>query len=143
MRNSVNPECGFSLIEVMVAVGILSVGMAGAAVLLTTAMQAHRYSSETRNSEALALQKIEELKSWAVDASISDFTARDGHFSYKYSVTADEPMKTLDRVDVTVGWGGDRPNPSPICIGKKCSDDPDCCKRRMKVTNFVARPQPF
>ena len=62
---------GFSLIEVMVAFAILSVGMAGVAAMLLTSMQSDQYSIEMRDGDMVALRQVEYLKALAADAGIS------------------------------------------------------------------------
>ena len=55
-------EKGFSLVEVMVAMAILSIGMAGLGVMLTNSMSTDRFNREERYAEYLAVEKLEQLR---------------------------------------------------------------------------------
>src|ERR1700682_6426597 len=68
MRNSLSTERGFSLLETMIAVGVLSVGLLGAAAVITQGMQ--RVASSP--GDVITTQKAAE----AIESVVS---ARDSH----------------------------------------------------------------
>jgi type II secretory pathway pseudopilin PulG len=57
-----NEEKGFTILEAMVAFLILSVGMLGVGTLLTTSMSLDRRSTQERNAQYMAIDKIEYLR---------------------------------------------------------------------------------
>jgi len=71
---------GFSLIEVLVATGILTVGVTALAQLVSIAMRVNASARATTSAVLLAQAKMEQLRglAWGVDASgtpVSDFTS--------------------------------------------------------------------
>ncbi len=132
---SVRSNAGFSVLEVMVAFGILAIGMLGVGTMLTTSMKEDQYATQTRFGDFAAMDEIELLKADSVDAppesdSISPFKhdGRDTAVYYRVDVTADNPSTQLDRIDITVGWGG-----------TNCKSSINNCKYKSTVTNFVPR----
>jgi len=83
---------GYTLIEAMMALIILTIGVTGVASGLTTVMLASVHTSEQARATALAVQKIEELKALPVseiqtDASVAvDADGVEGSGPYKRSV---------------------------------------------------------
>jgi prepilin-type N-terminal cleavage/methylation domain-containing protein len=70
---------GFSLLEVVVALGILTTGVAALAQLATIAIRANANAAETTTAALLARDRMEQLRAlaWAFDANgdgISDLT---------------------------------------------------------------------
>jgi prepilin-type N-terminal cleavage/methylation domain-containing protein len=53
---------GFTILEVMVALVILSVGMLGVGTMLTTSLTLDRRSTQDRNAQYVAIDKIEYLR---------------------------------------------------------------------------------
>lgn len=62
-RNQRNPEAGFSLIETMVAIIVLSISLIGLAQLVLVAQQQNRFAGYTTAGIGVAQAKLEELKS--------------------------------------------------------------------------------
>lgn len=124
----------------MVAFTILAVGMAGVGTLLLSSMKSDQYSVQMRQGDSLALKKIEELKAQAADTDIvthygSEYLGhddRDFDFAYyKWRIFPNSPTSGMDQVDITVGWGGDN-----------CKGDPDKCRYKTRITNFIMRSSP-
>ena len=77
--NSFNRESGFSLIEVMVATGLLATAIVTLAQLFALSTQTNVASRNTTYASVLAEQKIEELRAlaWGFDTqglALSDMT---------------------------------------------------------------------
>ena len=127
---------GFSLLEVMVAVAVLAVGMLGVATLLTSAMQSGRYSYQARTGDSTAFSYLDEkVKAIAVDGSIptvNDLPKNDSKDAYhfKWEIRPDTPATGVDRVDLTVGWGG---------ADCGSGDSVMKCKHRTSITNYVLK----
>jgi prepilin-type N-terminal cleavage/methylation domain-containing protein len=118
---------GFSLPEVLLAIFILSVGMAAVATMLTDAMKTDKYSAETRSGDSKAMDTFETVKGLAVDAEVSAQVGSDGPFQYAYTVTTNTPCKGIHQVDMTIGWGG------ADCRNTDLSK----CTHTRTVTNFI------
>ena len=120
---------GFSLIEVIVAIAVLAVGMLGVTVLFQTAMSSQKHSFMTRTGDSVACEEVEWLKAQAVDATLSDSDGSSTQYNFVRNIRADDPVNGIDRVDITVGWGGE-----------DCDKDHiDKCKRKTTITNFVMK----
>ncbi len=93
-------ERGFTVVEVLIAVLVLTVGLLGmvTTAALTTRMiaQGQRYSE----ASAIANERFEILRSRAC-AEMTGGSAQAGRFSVSWTVTASE-AGTFRRVDVTV-----------------------------------------
>jgi prepilin-type N-terminal cleavage/methylation domain-containing protein len=68
---SLSPERGFSLIEVLIAAGLLATALMAVAELFGIAARSNIAARNTTAASVLAAQKIEELRalSWGVDAA--------------------------------------------------------------------------
>ncbi|MEW6533899.1 MAG: hypothetical protein AB1473_23925 [Thermodesulfobacteriota bacterium] len=132
---------GFSIAEVLVAFGILALGMMAVGSMLLTSMSSDRFSVEQRQSDAPAVMRVEQLKADAADntsgitSGSADFPpsptpAARALYHYRWNVTKDSPASGVDRIDITVGWGG----------GANCNNaTPENCKYRTIITNFAAK----
>lgn len=108
-----NPQSGFSLIEMLVAVVILAVGLLGLAQLQITAMKANSQSASSMAAAGLAQRAIEKIMAWPPDDPNLDATgtgtldsvtvAGAGTYTITWSVeTPYEGVTNLCRVDVVV-----------------------------------------
>jgi len=131
MDGIIRSDKGFSLVEAMVAFAILAIGMAGVATMLIMSMQSDQQSAELRDGEHVALRLIEELKADAVrsDMDISHLERTGSILGYPYiwSLTSNYPYSGLDKLDITVGWGGENCIPSAV----------DQCRYKTRIINFV------
>src|SRR5687767_5308318 len=78
--NQCNSDRGFSLIETLVAMGILATGLIGMAQLFTLATRQNLSARATTSATILARQKVEQLRSltWGFDSDllpVSDFAS--------------------------------------------------------------------
>ena len=102
---------GFTLIEVLIAVFLLSVAFLSAAALTTTIIKGNLSSQTLTIATTLAKDKIEEFKadsyaslSGGTDGWNAAGTASGSYFSRAWTVTGTDP-KTIT---VTVNWAGSR-----------------------------------
>jgi type IV pilus modification protein PilV len=98
---------GFTLIEVLVAMGILSIAILGLAVGATSVIKGNQSSYATAIAVNLAQDKLEELKarpaSLASGGPVTD--TYDGQtYSRSWTVTNNSPISGMKRIDVTVTW---------------------------------------
>ena len=70
------PTAGFTLVELMVAIVVLSVGMLGLAMVLMSSMRSLRLASSRSEATAIAESKLEELRSYSMTAGSDTLQAR-------------------------------------------------------------------
>ena len=92
---------GFTLIEVLVAVFLLTVALLAAAAVTTTVIKGNFFSQTSTTATTLAKDKIEELKATAyaslsggTDAWNADGTSSGTYYTRTWTVTITEP-KTI------------------------------------------------
>ena len=100
---------GFTIIEVMIALLVLLVGMAGVLSLQLTAMQATSFSRHATEASVLAEDKIEQLRTVPVGDLVSDSDQVDARgipdltalYSREWTITVGTEQTT---VTVAVSW---------------------------------------
>jgi len=113
-------QAGFTLVEVMTAVLILSIGLLGVGTLIISSMRTDSYNSRVRQAEYLASAKVEELRAQTAgsDLTTNDPTGEgmyplpDGTESsthgdnqiYVRHVTIESYPNSMVLVRVVVGW---------------------------------------
>ncbi len=99
---------GFTLIEILVAMGIFSLVFLGLAAGATTIMRANQTSYFSTAATNLAQDKLEELQAknpldiipgGPVTSTVNGVT-----FTRSWTVAANSPAVGLRRIDVTVSW---------------------------------------
>jgi len=109
MRRAQN-QWGFTLIEIMVAVTLLSIGLLGMAGLTVGIMRGNSLSNQVTTATALAQTKMEDIKRLGfsgVSSSEEGYSTISGYPLYRRDtvITLNGPgMKT---VQVTVYWDAD------------------------------------
>ena len=149
---------GFTLVEVMTAVLILSIGMLGTAAMLMTSMQSDNYNAHVRGAEHLANQKMEELRGRSADGSLTAQDSKDltgvikssTIYTFSWKVGGYDPVNSvwkigalaagapkMRQVEVLVGWPKCKPGDS----GCQCLEDQvDKCKNRLRTIAFIIQP---
>jgi prepilin-type N-terminal cleavage/methylation domain-containing protein len=98
---------GFTLIEVLVAITIISVGILALGANTTSISRSNRLSADTTIAVNLAQEKIEEAKAQTIFAN-GTFTDTPpgpaGNVFTRALVISDSPEAGLKQVDVTVTW---------------------------------------
>ena len=103
---------GFTLIEVMVAITLLSIGLLGMAGLTVGITRGNRLSSEVTTATALAQAKMEDIKRVGYSGATSsaeDYNAISGYPLYKRDtvIDVDTPELGMKTVTITVSWDFD------------------------------------
>ncbi len=75
-RPLVGPRQGFGLIELMIAIMMLTVGMLGMASLMASSMKRQRLSNSRTEMTSIAEAKLEELRSYTMTPSADPLRAR-------------------------------------------------------------------
>jgi type IV pilus assembly protein PilV len=98
---------GFTLIEILAAVVIFTVGLLGVAGLTMVIIRGNTFSSMLTTATVLAQDKLEELRetTYAAIASGSD-TAVENNVNYTrvWNITDDAPATGMKTIEVTVSW---------------------------------------
>jgi type IV pilus assembly protein PilV len=98
---------GFTLIEVLIAMGIFTAAVLGVAISATSVIKANQSSYSTTIAINLAQDKLEELKalpaSLASGGPVTD-TINGETFSRSWTVTSNSPITGMMRIAVTVAW---------------------------------------
>ena len=101
------PSAGFTLVESMLTLAIMSVGLLALAGLQITALRGNALSRRITTAVSIAEQRIEQLKNTsyatvqAEDAT--QVTASDLHFTRQVTVT-NGPLPNTKSVSVLVSW---------------------------------------
>jgi type IV pilus assembly protein PilV len=106
-----NGDEGFTLLEVMIALVILSVGLLGLAALQIVAVKGNAFSSEMTSATMIAQQHAEILKSRAyTDTDLTAGThaavgnSKGVQYTVTWNVTDDAPDTDMKTVNLTVTW---------------------------------------
>ena len=105
MRVKLEAQSGFTLIEILVAMAIFSIGVLGFAISTISVTQGNQKSYNIALANAFAQDKLEELKALPASlASGSDTISSGLSFSRSWTVTANSPISGMHKIDVTVTW---------------------------------------
>ncbi len=103
-------EKGFTLIEVMVAMGIFAIGILAVASMEITASHSNRSARLRTEGVTLASERLENLISQGY-ASILDGSDNGGEIDLLWTVQDDTPIVNTKTITVTASWddrGGTR-----------------------------------
>lgn len=124
MRTDLTKEKGFTLLELLIAMSILSIGILGLASLLSTGIGTNRFSHMVAVEGSMCSLVAEEILSrngseplfisaiagaaYDLDPDTASFTrvVNGRTYSATYSVTPDNPVAGVSRVDVSLTGGG-------------------------------------
>ncbi|MDA3833407.1 MAG: type IV pilus modification protein PilV [Spirochaetales bacterium] len=103
---------GFTLMEVLVAMLILSVGLLGMAALITGIVNSNKLSNRISTATVLAQDKMEEIRSTGYAGAADDtedYNTISDYPLYKRitDVTAGDPAAGMKKIVVTVYWDSD------------------------------------
>lgn len=122
----VEREDGFTLIEVMVALVILSIGLLGLAALQLVAVKSNAFSTEMTYATMLAQQQAEILKSRPyTDADLTEGShsavgnSKGVQYTVTWNVTNDSPDTDMKTVNLTVTWSSLRQGTADQTTGAK------------------------
>ena len=111
MRKLHDNNSGFSLIEILVAMVILSVGLLGTAALITGIIKGNKLSNRISTATTCAQDKMEDIKrlgySNAVPVEKAFLSSPYDQYERKVTVGVDSPATGMKVVTVTVSWDSD------------------------------------
>jgi len=113
--NKKETECGFTLLEVLISIAILSIGLLGMAALTVGTIKGNELSNDLTTATTLAQDQMEDLRRQgysgipAADTTTTeDYNSISGYADYK-RVTQTEigvPAVGMKTVTVTTSWQG-------------------------------------
>jgi len=109
MRRLRDNNNGFTLMEVLVAMVILTVGLLGTAALIIGIINGNKLSNRISTATVLAQDKMEDIKragyAGAADDA-EDYNTIDDYPLYKRitEVDDDDPAEGMKKITVTVSW---------------------------------------
>jgi type IV pilus assembly protein PilV len=107
VQPSVGPNAGFTLVESMLTLAIMSVGLLALAGLQITALRGNDLSRRMTTAVSIAEQNIEQLKNTPYTniqtEAASEVTASNLHFTRQVTVT-NGPLPNTKSVSVLVSW---------------------------------------
>ena len=114
----IQKQRGFTLVEIMVAITLLSIGLLGMAGLTVGIMRGNSLSSQVTTATALAQAKMEDIKRIGysgTSASAEGYNAISGYPLYRRDtvVDVDTPNVGMKTVTITVFWDS---NASSIAV---------------------------
>jgi type IV pilus assembly protein PilV len=98
---------GFTLIEVLVAMVILSIGLLGTAALITGIINSNKLSNRITTATVLAQDKMEEIKRAGAADKTEPYNTISDYPLYKRDVVVDPLGTDMKTVTVTVYWDAD------------------------------------
>ena len=98
-----NSSKGFTLLEVLVAIVILSVGLLGMACLAGSIIGYNQFADQVTTATTLAQDKIEELKNEGY-SSITSSSDTQSIYTRAWAVASDSPGPNLKTIEVKVNW---------------------------------------
>lgn len=116
LRPNKNNDNGFTLIEVLIAIVILSVGLLGMASLTVGIINGNKFSNDMTTATTLAQDKMEDVRRQGYSGTpattttdTEDYSAITGYAAYKRVTvtTVDSPAVGMKAITVTTYWDSD------------------------------------
>lgn len=102
-NTKINNDKGFTIIEVMIVIGIFAIGILAVASMQVSAFQGNRSATLRTIAITLASERMENLISQDYGAIVSDSQAED-NFDISWTVTNDSPLPDTKTITVTTTW---------------------------------------
>jgi type IV pilus assembly protein PilV len=105
---SIENNKGFTLIEVLVAMVILSIGLLGTAALITGIINSNKLSNRITTATVLAQDKMEEIKGAGYAGAVTEtrtfLPSPDDNYEREVTVVDGSPDANMRTVTITVYW---------------------------------------
>jgi type IV pilus assembly protein PilV len=107
-KSQVSIEDGFTLIEIMITLVILSIGLTSLAGLQVSAIKGNTFSKRMTAAVSIANEKLEQMKDTdyanILSESSTQITRSNVSFTRQVTVTNNSPLANTKTVNVTVTW---------------------------------------
>jgi len=103
MSERIGHKNGFTLIEVLASMIILSIGVLGLAPLIISAIQGNSFGNDMTNATFLAQDKIEELRNVNYDLMTSGQDTV-GAIQRQWAVQRNTPSTGVSKITVQASW---------------------------------------
>jgi type IV pilus assembly protein PilV len=118
-KSSISIEEGFTLIEIMIALVIMSIGLTALAAVQISAIRGNAFSKRMTTAVSIADGKMEQIKNGSYASIISEsatqVTQSNMNFTRQVTVTNNSPLANTKTVNVTVSWSeGSKSHTVPI-----------------------------
>ena len=102
----IQKEKGFTLIEIMVALGILAFGILAIASMQTSALSGTTRANFLTQASTVAMDRMEKLMplSWDQTVAEDDKTTQQGIYTITTDVVTDDPAVDTMTITVRVDW---------------------------------------
>ena len=98
---------GFTLIEIMVAIGIIAIALLGLVSVTVMVIKGNTFSKTMTTATTLANDKMEQLKKTGYAGLASGADTAQFLYARTWTVTPDSPAAGMKTVEVTVQWTWD------------------------------------
>jgi type IV pilus assembly protein PilV len=107
-KSLISTEEGFTLIEIMIALVVMSIGLTALAAVQISAIQGNAFSKRMTTVVSIADEKLEQIKSSSyvdiVSESSTQITQSNMNFTRQVTVTNNSPLANTKTINVTVNW---------------------------------------
>jgi type IV pilus assembly protein PilV len=118
-KSPISVEEGFTLIEIMIALVVMSIGLTALAAVQISAIRGNAFSKRMTTAMSIADGKMEQIKNGSYASIISEsatqVTQSNMNFTRQVTVTNNSPLANAKTVNVTVSWSeGSKSHTVPI-----------------------------
>jgi type IV pilus assembly protein PilV len=118
-KSLISIEEGFTLIEIMIALLVMSIGLTALAAVQISAIRGNAFSKRMTTAVSIADEKIEQIKSIPYANILSEssiqITQSNMNFTRQVTVTNNSPLPNSRKVEVVVTWSeGSKSHSVPI-----------------------------
>jgi prepilin-type N-terminal cleavage/methylation domain-containing protein len=110
------PADGFTLIEVMIALVIMSIGLTALAAVQISAIRGNAFSKRMTTAVSIAEARMEQIKNGSyasiIPESAIQVTQSNMNFTRQVAVTNNSPLANTKTINVTVSWSERSKSPS-------------------------------
>jgi type IV pilus assembly protein PilV len=107
-KSPISIEEGFTLIEIMIALVIMSIGLTALASVQISAIRGNAFSKRMTTAVSIADEKLEQIKSNPYANILSELsiqiTQSNMKFTRQVTVTDNSPLTNTKTINVTVNW---------------------------------------
>ena len=94
---------GFTLLEILIAISILTIGLLGVASMQVSAIRGNDFASAQTEAATAGMDRIEKLLRLPYD-NLTSGNHTDPPYTISWSVTDNSPLNNTKTVTVTVSW---------------------------------------